>query len=181
MNLRDRFVLRHKYGEGSRNISAVLKVPMSSVGSIIGKRNKFGKTRTLPRAGWSFKLSNRWRKALVKEVSKNLMVTKSDLHHSSVERGEPSRRHNLCSDLLLVERPDKNHSLTKDKVFLSSIEFETRYDSITRPPVKHGGGRIILWGHFILCVMKLYAKKFTFWDDWQNILLLYAIFKFFEM
>ena len=38
------------------------------------------------------KLSNRWRRALVREVTKNPMVTLKELQSSSVEMGEPYRR-----------------------------------------------------------------------------------------
>ena len=91
VDLRDRIVLRNKSGEGYRKISA-LKVPMSTVASIIRKWKKLGTTRTLPRAGRPSKLSDRGRRALVREVTKNPMVTLSELQRSSVERGEPSRR-----------------------------------------------------------------------------------------
>ena len=91
VDLRDRIVLRNKSGEGHRKNSAALKVPMSTVASIIHKW-KFGTTRTLPRAGRPTKLSDRGRRPLVREVTKNPMVTLSELHRSSVERGEPSRR-----------------------------------------------------------------------------------------
>ena len=92
VDLRDRIVLRNKSGEGYRKNSAALKVPMSTVASIICKWKKFGTTRTLPRAGRPSKLSDRGRRALVREVTKNPMVTLSELQRSSVERGEPSRR-----------------------------------------------------------------------------------------
>ncbi|KAG2459227.1 TCB1 transposase, partial [Polypterus senegalus] len=92
VNLRDRIVLRHKSGEGYRKISATLKVQMSTVASIIHKWKKFETTRTLRRAGWPSKLSDQGRRALVREVTKNPIVTLSELQRSSVERGEPSRR-----------------------------------------------------------------------------------------
>ena len=66
--------------------------PMSTVASIIRKWKKFGTTRTLPRASRPSKLSDRGRRALVREVTENPMVTLSELQRSSVERGEPSRR-----------------------------------------------------------------------------------------
>jgi hypothetical protein len=48
----DRIVLRHRSGEGYRNMSAALKVPKNTRASIILKWKKFGITKTLPRAGW---------------------------------------------------------------------------------------------------------------------------------
>ncbi|KAG2462409.1 TCB1 transposase, partial [Polypterus senegalus] len=92
VDLRDRIVSRHKSGEGYRKISAALKVPMNTVPSIICKWKKFETTRTLPRAGRPSKLSDRGRRASVREVNKNPMVTLSELQRSFVERGEPSRR-----------------------------------------------------------------------------------------
>ena len=80
--LRDRIVSRHRSGEGCRNISAALKVPKSTAASIILKWKKFGTTRTLPRAGRPAKLSNQGRRALVREVTKNLMVTLAELQRS---------------------------------------------------------------------------------------------------
>ncbi|KAI3360662.1 hypothetical protein L3Q82_002524 [Scortum barcoo] len=68
------------------------RVPMSTVASIIHKWKKFRTTRTLPRAGRPSKLSDRGKRALVREVTKNPMVTLSELQRTSVERGEPSRR-----------------------------------------------------------------------------------------
>jgi transposase len=56
--LRDRIVSRHRSGEGYKKNSAALKVPKSTVTSIILKWKKFGSTRTLPRAGRPTKLSN---------------------------------------------------------------------------------------------------------------------------
>ena len=66
---------RHISGEGYHNISAALKVPKNTVDSILLKWKKFGTTGTLPRAGRPAKLSNRGRRALVREVTKYPMVT----------------------------------------------------------------------------------------------------------
>ncbi|KAI4885408.1 hypothetical protein NFI96_002823 [Prochilodus magdalenae] len=65
--LRDRTVARHRFGQGYKRISAALKVPKSTVASIILKWKKFGTTRT----GRPVKLSNHGRRALVREVKKN--------------------------------------------------------------------------------------------------------------
>ncbi|KAG2467531.1 TC1A transposase, partial [Polypterus senegalus] len=97
VDLQYRIVSRHKSGKGYRKKSAALKVPMSTVVSIICKWKKFETTRTLPRAGWPSKLSDRGRRALVREMTKNPMVTLSELQRSSVERGEPSRRTSISA------------------------------------------------------------------------------------
>ncbi|XP_040177703.1 uncharacterized protein LOC120909947 [Rana temporaria] len=72
--LRDRIIARHRSGEGYKKISSALKIPKSTVASIILKWKKFGTTKTLPRAGRPAKLSSRERRALVREVTKNSMV-----------------------------------------------------------------------------------------------------------
>ena len=58
-----------------QKMSATLKISNSTVASIILKWKTFGTTRTLPRAGSPAKLSNQGRRALVREVTKNPMVT----------------------------------------------------------------------------------------------------------
>jgi hypothetical protein len=50
-----------------------LKVPKNTVSSIILQRKKFGTTKSLPRAGRLTKLSNRGRRVLVREMTKNPM------------------------------------------------------------------------------------------------------------
>jgi transposase len=92
IELRGRIVSRHRSGEGYQNFSAALKVPKNTVASIILKWKMFGTTETLPRPGPPAKLSNRGRRALVREVTKNLMVTLTEINSSSVEMGKPSRR-----------------------------------------------------------------------------------------
>ena len=91
VELRDRIVLRRS-GEGYQQINSALKVLRNTVASIIFKCKKFGTTKTLLRAGRPAKLSNRGRRALVREVTKNWMVTLTEFQSSSVEMGEPSRR-----------------------------------------------------------------------------------------
>ena len=79
------------------DISAVLKVPMSTVASIC-KWKKFETTRTLPRAGWPSKLSDRGRRALVREVTKNPMVTLSAPAFLCGERRTFQKDNHLCSN-----------------------------------------------------------------------------------
>ena len=86
VELSDRIVLRHRSGEGYQKMSEALKV-------FILKWKKFGTNKTLPRAGRPAKLSNRGRRALVREVTKN------ELQSFSVEMGEPSRRTTIYAAL----------------------------------------------------------------------------------
>ena len=73
--LNDRIVARHTSGQGYKRISATLKVPKNIVASIILKWKTFGTTTTLPRSGRPDKLSNRERRALVREVKRNPKIT----------------------------------------------------------------------------------------------------------
>ena len=62
--LRDRIVPRHRSGVRlQKKKNPALK---RTVSSIVLKWKKFGTTWTLPRAGRPAKLSNRWRRALVR-------------------------------------------------------------------------------------------------------------------
>jgi hypothetical protein len=45
------------------------------------------------------KLSNQGRRAMIREVTKNPMVTVTELQSSSVEMGEPSRRTSISAAL----------------------------------------------------------------------------------
>uniref|UniRef100_A0A3Q3SGG7 Tc1-like transposase DDE domain-containing protein n=1 Tax=Mastacembelus armatus TaxID=205130 RepID=A0A3Q3SGG7_9TELE len=97
--LRDRIVARQRSGQGYKRISAALKVPKSTVASIILKWKKFGMTRTLPRPGRPAKLSNRGRRALVREVKKNPKITVAELQRCSREMGESSTKSTITAAL----------------------------------------------------------------------------------
>ncbi|KAG2466302.1 TC1A transposase, partial [Polypterus senegalus] len=130
VDLRDRIVSRHKSGEGYRKISAALKVPMSTVASIIRKWKKFKTTRTLSRGGRPSKLSDRGRRALIREVTKNLMVTLSELQRSSVERAEPSRRTTISAAIHhsgLYGRVAKRKPLLSKRHMAARLEFANRH------------------------------------------------------
>uniref|UniRef100_A0AAZ3NWB9 Sleeping Beauty transposase HTH domain-containing protein n=1 Tax=Oncorhynchus tshawytscha TaxID=74940 RepID=A0AAZ3NWB9_ONCTS len=79
VELTDRIVSWHRSGERYQNMSAALIVPKNTVASMILKWKKFGTTNTLPRDGRPAKLSNRGRSALIRDVTKNLMVTLPEL------------------------------------------------------------------------------------------------------
>ena len=91
LDFRDRIVSRHRSVEGYQKMSTALKVPKNTVTSEILKWKKFGTTKTLPRGGCPAKLSNWGGRALVREVTKNLMVTLTEFQSSSVKMGETSR------------------------------------------------------------------------------------------
>ncbi|KAG2468107.1 TCB1 transposase, partial [Polypterus senegalus] len=97
--LRDRIVARHRSGHGYKKNSAALKVPKSTVASIILKWKTFGTTRTLPRAGHLAKLSYWGRRALVREVKKNPKITLAELQRCSQEMGESCRKSTITAAL----------------------------------------------------------------------------------
>ncbi len=80
-------------------MSATLKVPKSTVASIILKWKTFGMTRTLPRAGRPAKLSYRGRRALVREVKKNPKITVVELQRCIREMGESCRKSTITAAL----------------------------------------------------------------------------------
>jgi hypothetical protein len=85
-------------------MSAALKDPKNTVASIILKWKKFGTTKTLPRAGSPAKLGNRGKRALVGEVTKNPMVTLTELQKNNHLCSTPPIRHLW---------PDGSHSSAK--------------------------------------------------------------------
>ena len=85
IEFRDRIVLRHRSGEGYQNIYAALKVPKSLQSFLNGR--SFEPTRL----GRPAKLSKPGERPMLREVTKNSMVTLTELQSSSVEMGEPSR------------------------------------------------------------------------------------------
>ncbi len=97
--LRDRIVARHRSGQGYKKNSAALKVPKSTVASIILKWKTFGTTRTLPRAGRPAKLSYRGRRALVREVKKNPKITVAELQRCIREMGKSCRKSTITAAL----------------------------------------------------------------------------------
>ena len=117
VELRDWIVLRHRSGEGYQKLSAALKVPKSTVASIILKWKKFGTTKTLPKAGRPVKLSNRGRRALVREVIKNLMVTDRAPEFLCGDERTFQKDNHLCrtspNQAFMVEWPGGSHSSVK--------------------------------------------------------------------
>ncbi len=116
--LRDRIVARHRSGQGYKKMSAALKVPKSTVASIILKWKTFGTTRTLPRAGRPAKLSYRGRRALVREVKKNPKITVAELQRCIREMGESCRKSTITAALhqsgFMAEWPDGSLSSVQD-------------------------------------------------------------------
>ncbi|KAK3574571.1 hypothetical protein QTP86_010183 [Hemibagrus guttatus] len=129
---------------------------MSTVTSIIRKWKKFGTTRTLPRAGSPAKLSDRGRRTLVREVTKNPMVTLNEPQCFSMKRGEPSRRTTISAGLHqsgLYGRVTRQKPLLSKRHMTVHLEFAKRHlkDSQT---IRNK----ILWSD---------ATKIDLWPEWQ--------------
>ena len=121
---------RHRSGQGYKRISAALKVPKSTVASIILKWKKFGTTRTLPRPGRPAKLSNRGRRALVREVKKNPKITVAELQRCSREMGESSTKSTITAALHqsgLYGRVARRKPLLSARHMKSRIEFAKKH------------------------------------------------------
>ncbi len=160
---------RHRSGQGYKKISAALKVPKSTVASIILKWKTFGTTRTLPRAGRPAKLSYRGRRALVREVKKNPKITVAELQRCIREMGESCRKSTITAALhqsglygrVARRKPllSARHILWSDETKIELFGYNSKryvwrkpgtahHLSNTVPTVKHGGGSIMLWGCF---------------------------------
>ena len=112
VELRDRIVLENRFGEGYQHWK------------------KFGTTKTLPRAARPAKLNNLWRKALVREVTKNPMVTLTELPSSSVEMGETSRRTTISATLQqsdIYGRVARRKLLFSKRHMTAHLEFAKRH------------------------------------------------------
>jgi hypothetical protein len=103
VEFRDRIVSRHRFGEAYQKTSAALKVPKNTVASIVLKWKKFGTTKTLSRAGQLAKLSNRGRRSLVREVTKNPMITLTEF---------------LCGDGRTFQQDNHLCSTTPNQAFM---------------------------------------------------------------
>ena len=94
----------------------MLKVPKSTVSSIIRKWKEYGTNQTFPRAGHLTKLSNWARRTLGREVTKNPMTTPTELQSSLAEMGELSGRTAVSAALhksMLYGRVAKRKPLLK--------------------------------------------------------------------
>ena len=105
--------------EGYQKMSAAMKVPKNTVASNILKWKNFGTTKTLPRAVHQAKL----RRALVREVTKNPMVTLTELQSSSVEMGAPATLHQSG----LYGRVARRKPLLSKRHMTARLEFAKRH------------------------------------------------------
>jgi hypothetical protein len=91
------------------------------------KWKTFGTTKTLPRAGRQAKLSNRGRRALIREVTKNPMVILTALEFVCGDGRTFQMDNNLCStnnQAFMVEWPDGSPSVRHTT---ARLEFAKRH------------------------------------------------------
>jgi hypothetical protein len=122
--LRHDCVKPHIWGR-VKNISAALKVPKNTVASIFLKWKKFGTTKTLSRAGRLAKLRNRGRRALVREVTKNPMVTLTELQFLCGD-GRTFQKDNHLHQLGLCGRVARRKPLLSKRHMTARLEFAKR-------------------------------------------------------
>uniref|UniRef100_A0AAZ3PRG4 Reverse transcriptase domain-containing protein n=1 Tax=Oncorhynchus tshawytscha TaxID=74940 RepID=A0AAZ3PRG4_ONCTS len=130
LELQDRIVSRHRSEEGYEKISAALMVPINTEASTILKWKKFGTTKILPKAGRPAKLRDQGRRALVREVTTNLMVTLTELQISSAEMGESSRRITISAALHqsgLYGRVARRKQLLRKRHMTACLVFPKRH------------------------------------------------------
>ncbi len=127
---------RHRSGQGYKKISAALKVPKSTVASIILKWKMFGTTRTLPRAGRLDKLSYRGRRALVREVKKNPKITVAELQRCIREMGESCRKSTITAAL---HQSGLYGRVARRKPLLSARHMKARMEFAKKTPEGFSG------------------------------------------
>ncbi len=119
-----------------QKISAALKVPKSTVASIILKWKTFGTTRTLPRAGRPAKLSYRGRRALVREVKKNPKITVAELQRCIREMGESCRKSTITAAL---HQSGLYGRVARRKPLLSARHMKARMEFAKKTPEGFSG------------------------------------------
>ena len=95
------------------------------------KWKKFVTTKSLPRAGRPAKLRNQGRRALVREVTKNPMVTLTEREPSreNLPEGQPSLQHST-NQAFMVEWPDGRHSSVKGTLGVCQNNSQTMRNKI---------------------------------------------------
>lgn len=97
--VRDKVVERYTSGEGYKNISKALKMPLRTVKTIIKKWKVYGTTYSQPKSGRPSKLNDRERRQLVREATWNPMATLKDLQGFMTNR-EQHVHHTTISKIL---------------------------------------------------------------------------------
>lgn len=124
--VRDKVLEKFKARLGYKKISQVLNISRSTVQSIIQKWKKYGTTANLPRHGRPPKLTERARRALVREAAKRPMITLEELQKSTAQVGESVHRTTISRTLHksgLFGRVARRKPLLKDRHKKSRLQF----------------------------------------------------------
>ena len=108
----------------------MLKVPKSTVSSVIRKWKEYGTLQTLPRTGCPTKLSNWERRTLVRKMTKNPMTTLTELQSSLAEMGEPTGRPTVSAALhksRVYGRVARRKPLLRKRHMTARVEFAKRH------------------------------------------------------
>uniref|UniRef100_A0A9J8AXJ1 Transposase Tc1-like domain-containing protein n=1 Tax=Cyprinus carpio carpio TaxID=630221 RepID=A0A9J8AXJ1_CYPCA len=169
-DLRDKVVDRHKSGDG--NFSKVLSIPKSTVKSFIKKWKVFCTTQTLPRSRRHSKLDERARRNLVREAINRPTATLKQLKEFMTKSGHCVHVTTISQILHKYRAARKKPLLKKGLSRLSfaktHLEDSEAVETKIIPPVKHGGGNILLWGCFSAAgtgALLSMGKRFMFQHD----------------
>lgn len=86
-DLRIRIIRRYKSGNGYKKIANALRLPVSTVQTLIKKWKTTGSVKPKPRSGRPRKLSDKTVRKITRDVQKNPQTTSSDLQASLQEAG----------------------------------------------------------------------------------------------
>ncbi len=84
----DKAVEKYTSCEGYKHLYKALKIPGSTVKTIIKKWKVYGTTHSLPKSGHPFKLDDRERRHLVRGAMQNPMATLKDLQGFMAKTGQ---------------------------------------------------------------------------------------------
>ena len=152
--VRDKVVEKHKSGLGYKRISTSLMIPRSTVRSIIAKWKEHGTTTNLPRQGRPSKLTDRARRALIREATERPKVTLKELQSSTANTGVSVHRTTISRTLHragLYGRVARKKPLLSIKNKKARFEFAKRHvaDSLNvwRKVLWSDETKIELFGH----------------------------------
>ena len=129
--VRDNVVEKYKSGLGYKKISKSLMIPRSTIKSIITKWKEHGTTANLPRDGRTPKLTDRARRALIREAAQRPKVTLEELQSSTAETGVSVHRttisRTLNSKVGLYGKVARRKTLLSAKNEMPRFEFVKRH------------------------------------------------------
>ena len=152
--VRDNVVEKYKSGLGYKKISKSLMITRSTIKSIITKWKEHGTTANLPRDGRPPKLTDRARRALIREAAQRPKVTLEELQSSTAETGVSVHRTTISRTLHrvgLYGRVARRKPLLSAKNKMARFEFAKRHvgdsQNVWRKVLWSDETKIELFGH----------------------------------